>query len=252
MTYNALFPHPPLMRMGLREPYQRTYAAGERSAGPVGAAPITAGIDPLRPIERSGDRMRVSIAGFVDADGNIGSAYTSGGMSTRLRISADGVVVGETTASPSGIAQLPAGDSTVTVDFTADNAQSWTELSTHTDTRWTFDSKPVPEGEAELQRAIVADYDVEVDLRNRARGRNVDLNLSYLNGQPAAAIGDVTLKASYDDGRTWRAATVRPGPGGQHWVVLPPGRGFVSLQLHAADDAGSALDQTVIRAWYVR
>ena len=252
MTYNALFPHPPVLRMGLREPNPRTYAAGERSAQPSGAAPITAGIDPLRPIERSGDRMRVSISGFLDADGNIGSAYTSAGMSTSLRISANGELLGETTSTPGGIAQLPAGDSTVTIEFTADNPQSWNELSTRTDTAWTFDSPAVPEGELELQRAIRADYDVDVDLRNRSRGRNVDLNLSYLNGLPADTIGEVTLKASYDDGRTWRAATVRPGPGGQHWVLLPPGRGFVSLQLHAADDAGSALEQTIIRAWYVR
>ena len=34
-------------------------------------------------------------------------------------------------------------------------------------------------------------------------------------------------------------------------VVLPGGSGFVSLRLHAADTAGSAIDQTIIRAFDV-
>jgi hypothetical protein len=252
MTYNALWPNEPLLNMSLRDPNPRTYSAGERDVLPMAAAPISAEPDPLTPIERSGDRMRVNISGFVDADGNIGTSYTDGDMSTLFQVRADDTLIAETTASPRGIAALPAGDSRVAISFTADNPQSWNELSTHTDTTWTFDSKAVPEGEVERQPVIVADYDVEVDLRNRANGRNVDLNLSYVNGAKAGAIGDVTVRASYDDGRTWRDATVRQGPDGQHWLVLPPGRGYVSLELHAADDAGSALDQRIIRAWYVR
>ena len=253
LRYNALFPHQPVLGMQLSDPALRSYGPGERTAKPVGAAPITAGPNPDAPIERSGDRMRVNISGFVDADGNHGTSYTDdSGMSTQLRILAGDTVVGETTALPSGIAQLPAGDSRVTVQFTADNPQAWNQLSTHTDTRWTFDSHPVPVGEALRERVIVADYDVDVDLRNRARGRDAALSLGFADDADPAAIGEVTLEASYDDGGTWRAAALRQRPDGTHRVVLPRGHGYVSLRLHAADDAGSSLDQTVIRAWFVR
>ena len=198
------------------------------------------------PFERSGDRMRVYISRFTDADGNAGLAYTDdSGMSTHLVVRADDEMVGETTAAPTGIAVLPPGDSRIDIVFTADNPQSWASLSTHTETAWTFTSVPVPEGEVERQPAIVADYDVEVDLRNRSKSRSFRLKLAHLDGSDAPI--DVTVQASYDDGATWRPATVRGDR-----VTLPRGAGFVSLKVHAADDAGSALDQRIIRGWYVR
>jgi hypothetical protein len=103
---------------------------------------------------------------------------------------------------------------------------------------------------------ILADYDVDVDLRNRVRPVahqrvSFDVGLAHVAGSAGAPITDVTLEASYDDGQTWRPATVTAVGDGRHHVVHPPGNGFVSLRLHAADIAGSALDQTVVRAMYV-
>lgn len=245
-TYNALFPDDPVLRMFIGDPTIRTYAAGKRFSKPVGAAPVTAAPNPVVPFERSGDEMRVYISGFSDADGNHGAAYTDdSGMSTRLIISADDVVVADTTAWPNGVAALPAGDARIDVSFSADNPQSWASLSKHTATTWTFQSAAVPVGEAAVQPAIVADYDVKVDLRNRSESRSFRLKLAHLDGSDAPI--DVAVKASYDDGATWRPATVRGDR-----VTLPRGAGFVSLKVHAADDTGSALDQRIIRAWYVR
>ena len=60
----------------------------------------------------------------------------------------------------------------------------------------------------------------------------------------------VQVDASYDDGATWQEATVAKE--GQQWrVSLPSGTGLVSLRLRATDTAGSAIDQTVIRAFDV-
>jgi len=252
-TYNTLFPRPELMRMQLQDLGSHAFAPGETVRRPVGAAPITAAPNPAVPIERSGDRMRLNISGFVDADGNFGRSYSDdSGMRTLLQIRADGMLIGETTAEPRGTAVLPPGESRMSISFTSDNPQSWAELSTHTDTRWTFDSEPVPAGQVVAQPVIVADYDVDVDLRNRAWGRELGLDLGYRDGADAAAIRDVTMEASYDDGETWRAAIVQAGGDGGHHVVLPPGHGYVSLRVHAADDRGSALDQRIIRAWWVR
>lgn len=256
-TYNALFPHPPVLRMSLSDPELEAYESTERTAKPVGTAPVTAAPSTFRPMERSGDRMQVAIEGFVDADGNHGGSYsTDSGMSTLLQIRADGVLVGETDNQPSGVAALPPGDSTVEVSFVADNPQSWAELSTRTESVWTFPSSTVPTGGAVTQPVIVADYDVALDLRNRMqlRGNHAaefDLRLSHVHGAAASPISDVTVEASYDDGRTWRAARTTTGAGGSWHVLLPRGSGHVSLRLHAADSAGSSLDQTITRAWYV-
>ena len=244
--YNSLFPHDPVLGMLLTDAQIRTYAAGERARKPSGAAPITAGPHHVTPFQRSGDRMRVVVAGFLDADGNHGMSLTDdSGMSTKLEIRAGDEVVGETTATPSRTAQLPAGDSRVSISFTADNPQPWTQLSTHTETAWTFDSEPVPADEVAVQPAIVTDYDVDVDLRNRTRDRDFRLDLSHLDGSTAPI--DVTVEASYDDGDTWKLARTT----GRR-VTLPRGDGFVSLRVHAHDDAGSELYQRIIRAWYVR
>jgi hypothetical protein len=243
--YNAMFPHDPELRMSLSDPDLRTYTAGERVHKPVGRAPIVAGPNPVVPFERSGDRMRVYIAGFVDADSNHGAPYTdASGMRTHLVIRAGDTVVGDTTARPQGTAQLPAGESRVSIAFTSDNPQRWSQLSTHTETEWSFDSRTVPAGEAVVQPAIIADYDVDVDLRNRTRSRVFDLALRHLDG--SAAPIEVTVDASYDDGRTWLPASVRGGR-----VTLPRGDGFVSLRVHAVDADGSELRQQVVRAWYV-
>ncbi len=251
--YNVLFPRLPVLEMLLTDPAEEAYRTGERTAKPVGAAPITAGPNPAVPFERSGDRMRVYVSGFLDADGNHGAPYTDpSGMRTHLQIRAGDEVVADTTARPQGIVQLPEGDSRVSIAFTAENPQSWNELSTHTGTTWTFDSAAVPEGEVTVQPVILADYDVDVDLRNRAQGRAFDLNLAHLDGADPSSISSVELQASYDDGESWRDATVTRHGDGHHRVVLPRGHGYVSLKLSASDDAGSVLDQRIIRAWYVR
>ena len=244
--YNTLFPQEPVLGMLLTGPETRAYEAGERVRQPIATAPVTAGPNPHAPYERSGDRMRIIISGFSDADGNFGSARSDdSGMSTRLEVRADGELIAETTSTPSGIAQLPPGDSRVSIAFTTDNPQPWAELSTHTETEWTFDSVAVPVGEVAVQPAIVTDYDVKVDLRNRSESRSFRLKLAHLDGSEAPI--DVAVEASYDGGATWRPATVRGDR-----VTLPRGAGFVSLKVHAADDAGSVLDQRIIRAWYVR
>ena len=255
-SQNAMFPHPDVLRMGLLTPAYHVYAGAGQETLRVGAAPVATGPNVQQPIERSLDRMRVAIEAFIDQDGNHGAGYTLGDVyATHLEISADGVLVAETDNLPSGIAQLPAGKSTVAVRFSTDNRQPSAELSTHTDTTWTFPSTTTPDVQVVTQPLLLADYDVDVDLRNRVlpnpgQKAAFDVRLGQPEGAPQARVQTVRVDASYDDGVTWQPATVVRK--GSRWrVLLPSGEGLVSLRLRADDAAGSTVDQTVIRAFDV-
>jgi hypothetical protein len=253
-SYNALFPHDPVEEMLVNDPHQRTYRAGQRTHLPSLTAPITAAPNPVAPIQRDGDRMRIYMDGFTDAEGNHGSAYSdASGMATHLEVEADGTLAAETDNLPYGYAALPAGDSHVAIHFTTANPQSWNRLSTHTDTTWAFPSSTTTE--AVNAPVLVPDYDAATDLRNRVEtGKHhrasLDLAIAHTDGSDSP-VGDVTLDASWDGGGTWIPASVSTTGSGWH-VVLPRGTGFVSLRLHAADNAGSSVDQTVVRAFLVR
>ena len=143
----------------------------------------------------------------------------------------------------------------MTLKCTTDNPQPWVELSTHTDSAWTFRPTRRPTTRSSSEPLLLADYDVDVDLRNRVRSRpgtpvTFDLRLGQPEGAAQAPVQTVRVDASYDDGHTWQEAVVAEA--GDRWqVTLPPGTGYVSLRLHADDTAGSAVDQTVIRAFSV-
>jgi hypothetical protein len=98
-------------------------------------------------------------------------------------------------------------------------------------------------------------YDVGLDLRNRVQadphGRVAfDLGLRHPGGAPSTTVSALSIDASYDDGATWMpAAATRRADGWR--VELPAGSGPVSLRLHAEDTGGSAVDQTIVRAFIV-
>ena len=258
-AYGATFPAPPVFPMGLTTPHLTTYRAPRKHHLPVGTAPVVTAPNPGAAIERAGDQMRVVLDGFTDADANHGLALTDidgSGLTTHLSIDADGQTVAEEDFLPYKIVDLPSGQSDVSIRFTVDNAQSWNRLSTHTDTRWAFASSSAPDDAPVAQPLLIPDYDVPVDLQNRvAAGKHgkaaFDLAIRHQAGSSDASIDDVTLDASWDGGDTWIPATVTTTDSGWH-VVLPPGRGLVSLRLHAADHAGSSVDQVVVRAFLVR
>ena len=256
-AYNVLFPEPATFPMLLSTRDFSTYLTAGRRNVPVAAAPVVPAPNPGAPIERHDDQMRVVVDGFTDPEGNHGLAYTDiegSGLETHLAIEADGEPVAETDFMPYEIVDLPSGQSHVSIEFTVDNPQSWNRLSTHTDTTWGFPSTTTPTDTTVGQPLLVPDYDAQVDLRNRVEvGQHhraaFDLSIPHADGSDAPV--DVTLDASWDGGGTWIPATVTTTDSGWH-VVLPKGTGFVSLRLHAADDAGSSVDQTVVRAFLVR
>jgi hypothetical protein len=254
LSYNSIFPGPPVLPMSLATRVPSVFTAGSRTTLPAAAAPVAAAPQTDRPVVRTGNRMEIRIAGFADADGRTGMVQSDdSGVRTHFELRVDGTVLGETDAMPSGWAILPEGESRVSIAFDATNPQPWAELSTHTESEWTFTSDTADDTRREP--LVLADWDADVDLRNRLaagpdRRAELRLDLGHVPGSRGAVFEQVRVEASYDDGATWRRAGLTQRRG-RYDVLLPPGTGYVSLRLRAADTQDSELEQTVIRAMHV-
>jgi len=254
--YNNLWPQPPAASMELNTPATTTYRPGERTSDYWLAGPIAPGLDPLQPLQRSGDVMRLHLAGFVDSSGNFADAYTSQfehGLSTNFQMFAGDQLIAETKYLAAGTVAVPAADTSYRIDYQVDNAAPWAALSTHTSSQWTFRSHSTAAGQVVTQPLITADYDLDLDGHNQLPAHHpavIGLNVGHQAGATAAAISTASLDVSYDDGAHWRAVPVQR-IGARYLAVLTHPTGFVSLRLHATDRDGATLTQTVIRAFAV-
>ncbi|MFJ9124528.1 S8 family serine peptidase [Streptomyces sp. NPDC102340] len=128
---------------------------------------------------------------------------------------------------------------------------AWT-TSTKTATTWGFDYKPLPSGTGRADLPLLnLSYEVDTDLRGGARaGKRLGLGLrsaAYTGGVSASS---ATLQVSYDDGASWRDASLkRTGDG--HWTTVlstPRDAGSVSLRATAKAPGGLTVEQEVTRA----
>lgn len=165
----------------------------------------------------------------------------------------DGVVVPvppDPYPAPPMMVAIPVPDGAATYRLVADAhraSDSW-QLSTTVSAEWTFSSSAADDGSA--LPLLTARFDPNVNLRNQAPGNRKFSFPMYLERQDgAASITTAGVDVSYDDGRTWQAATVRAT--GDHWTVTVrhPGSGYVTLRANAADADGNTVRQTVVRAY---
>ena len=257
-NYNNIFPKPDIASMLLDSPTMRTYRPGERTSEEWLAGPIAPGLNPRRPLQRTGDVMRIHMSGFVDATGNFGNAASSlfeQGLSTEFRMFAGDEQIAETRFRPVGTIAVPAADTNYRIDYRVDNASPWAALSTRTSARWTFRSRTAPAGQVVTEPLITADYDLDLDLHNQLpknRHAVIGLNIGHQPGAAAASpISTVSLDFSTDDGASWHPVALSGLGGGRYLAKISRPAGFVSLRLHAADRAGGTLSQEIIRAFTV-
>ncbi|GAA3671707.1 S8 family serine peptidase [Nonomuraea antimicrobica] len=144
------------------------------------------------------------------------------------------------------------GSYRVVVDTTLDPYP----LSTRTSTEWSLNYNPDPETRIPL---VMTEYRLPVDLNNAvpAKRHQAPIQLGYQRGGPAApAKWAVKVWATFDDGATWQP--VFDGKAGSKGLVEPTinppkkHNGFVGLRVKADDGQGNGIDQTVIRAYYLR
>ncbi|MEV6630492.1 S8 family serine peptidase [Actinoplanes sp. NPDC051470] len=212
------------------------------NAGPIGPAfpPRTSG-EPW--VRRTGDRLVAELPLFSDRAGHPGQ--TSLFESTRTALYRDGTLV-DTWAGPNAGFDLPARPATYRLETRATRATS--DLSTEISAAWTFRSAPSLKTRALPVTAVR--FAPALDASDAARGGRAVIPVR-LDRQPGSAgvARRVAVDVSYDDGRTWRAASTVGLD--DHWVTTlrQPATGYVSLRAKVTDLDGSTTTQTIIRAY---
>jgi subtilisin family serine protease len=125
------------------------------------------------------------------------------------------------------------------------------DLSTRISADWTFRSGHVPDQDVEPVPMMAVRFSPRLDDHNQARaGVPLLVPVHVQHTEPRATVTTLTVRVSYDDGRTWQAAPLTR-TGGRWLAALrhPSGPGFVSLRATATDHAGNTVDQMIIHAY---
>jgi hypothetical protein len=147
------------------------------------------------------------------------------------------------------------------IDTTHDT--STTELSTHSQISWGYDSAQVtastvpaswnctpcaPEPILYASTSLTEDGHDSVE----PGPANVTVSFQHQAYAPDPAVTSASVSVSYDDGATWLPTTVT-SPDAHHavgtWTVPADAKpGYLAVRLHAMDAAGSTVDETVHHA----
>ncbi|MPZ26944.1 MAG: S8 family serine peptidase [Micromonosporaceae bacterium] len=229
------------------------YQPRHRYSETWGAAPLAPTAAPAinDPSTREGDTLHLRVSPIADASGKSGNSRgPSAGVLTR-----DGELVQELFAG-FGDVPVPAGEADYRLEVsTANGTPATGQLSTSTETAWSFRSGHV-DGPAQPLPLLSPVLALPLSVEN-AHDRRVPL-IGQLHGaypdHAQATLRSAGIWVSYDDGAQWRKGFTVPLLGGRMLAVLPPaGRsaadGYASLRVELTDRSGNAVEQTVIRAY---
>ncbi|KAB2339306.1 hypothetical protein [Actinomadura rudentiformis] len=213
------------------------------NTAPFGPAAADGGV-------RRGDELAVTMPMLTDAEpGHQGGSFAH--ASGRTTLTRDGVLAGTSEVPGEIHAEVPPERATYQVRTQVQRNTPWSDLSTAQDVTWTFSSERADE--AALPLLAVRYYGMRLDEHNRAKAgarNDFTVNVEHPTGATIGAIRKLTLRASYDDGKTWQPVNLTKQNG--RWIasLQHPNNGeHVSLHATAKDDRGNAVDQTLIRAY---
>ncbi|WP_113699636.1 S8 family serine peptidase [Nonomuraea lactucae] len=212
-------------------------------------------------VVRAPEHIQAIVPSFVSSGAGLSGSplYDYSYVQGETTLARDGQVIGKIPYAGLGSWKVPrdTGRYTLTVDARRD--PDWSVLSPRVTTEWTFTSG-VPEAASELPALPLVTVTGDFDERNRAPGFAwFPLKLQVENPARTRPVesSKLSLEMSHDDGRTWRQVWVL-GDEGNLWdaVVFHPGKagtsGRISLRIHAANDAGNEVTQTIIGAYGLR
>ncbi|MGW4523722.1 S8 family serine peptidase [Amycolatopsis sp. NPDC004378] len=206
---------------------------------------------------REGDKLQIRIPEFVDSQaGHYGfneGDDQAGPAVTAAKLFRDGKLVSE---QPYAFGTFPAGadPATYRLDLSVRRDSPEWLFGTSTQTSWTFHS--ARSAAPALLPLLQLDYAVDADAGNRlpaGRRAKIGLTTRFQDGMATPDVRSVQAWASYDDGKTWRAADVKRTGKSYEATIDHPALGatnsYVALRVQATDTAGNAVDQTVLRAY---
>jgi hypothetical protein len=193
---------------------------------------------------------------FAPGEADASDEFVFGGpyVFARTRMSTvEGEVITEREGVFANFSGLPEAPARYVLDVEASRSPKWTPFAPKVSARFEFVSGKT-EGNVYLPVPTVRISGAFDDL-NRApagcRVFGVDVNVVPQAGSVgAAAVKSVAVRASVDDGATWRTVPVVGAKA--RWKALVPhpvGAEFVSLNVKVVDAAGNSVEQTTMRAY---
>ncbi|MDN3270362.1 hypothetical protein [Streptomyces sp. MA15] len=141
---------------------------------------------------------------------------------------------------------LPDGRTTYRISTDVTRSTAVARVSTRVEADWTFTSRrPAAGAETVLPLSTVRFAPPLSPASTAEAGRSLRVPLTVEGAAAGGHLGSLTVRASYDDGRTWRRAPVR---GGERKSVLlhhPRDARTVSLRTVVSDKRGNVGRQTI-------
>ena len=197
---------------------------------------------------RTADTLALWVPEFVDA--THGHFQVAEGDPVGAKLWRDGKLLAELPDARRDVGTT-AAPAAYRLDLTTERGGEEWLWATRTETSWEFRSgRPAP-GRTEPLPLLQVGYAVPADLTGYVSGRHphlLGLTVWHQEGLRPPRGTTLRVEVSLDEGAKWRSVPViRHGDG--YRAVLPAGHGSVSLRVHARDNAGNAVTQTVIRAY---
>ncbi|WP_147998933.1 S8 family peptidase [Streptomyces sp. uw30] len=211
---------------------------------------LAAGSPQEQGAERTGDYISARIPLFNDGSGNPGSSIVTGGFA---RLESGGRILAEGPATDWVGAEVPAASAAYRLTVEASRSAEDTSTSTKVAGVWTFSSaRPASDGTARLPLSTVR-LAPKLSLQGTApAGSTLTVPLK-LSGAAAAAgqVAALTVKVSYDGGRTWKPLTVTTDAKGARSVSVkhPATARAATFRVDLKDRGGNTVRETITNAY---